>query len=103
MGPERPDDGPERGSEQESALAELSARSDARFRHLLDAAPDAMVVVGGDGLIQLVNVQTEALFGYSRSELIGEQLEILIPARFRRGHGTQVARYFARPGARPMG
>src|ERR1700679_977517 len=77
--------------------------SEDRYSQLLDTAPDAMVVVGAEGRIQLVNVQTERLFGYERSELIGGQLEVLIPERFRQGHGAHLARYFANPGARPMG
>ena len=73
------------------------------YSQLLDAAPDAMVVVGGTGRIDLVNVQTEKLFGYTRSELIGEHLDVLIPERLRHGHGAHLAHYFERPGARPMG
>ncbi len=91
------------GTEQGRALEELSARTEARFSQLLDTAPDAMVVVGADGRIQVVNVQTETLFGYTRSELIGGHLEVLIPERFRHGHGAHLARFFANPGARPMG
>jgi PAS domain S-box-containing protein len=70
---------------------------------LLDSAPDAIVIVGEDARIQIVNVQTEALFGYRREELIGQPLEILIPERFRPTHGDHLRRYFANPDARPMG
>ena len=50
-----------------------------------------------------MNVQTETLFGYTRSELIGQPLEMLVPDRFRKGHGAHMMRYFSQPGARPMG
>jgi PAS domain S-box-containing protein len=73
------------------------------YSQLLDTAPDAMVVVGGDGRIQLVNLQTERLFGYARSELVGSELEVLIPDRYRVGHGAHLSRFFANPGSRPMG
>src|SRR5450432_886546 len=77
--------------------------SEELYSKLLDTAPDAMVVVGADGRINLVNVQTEKLFGYARAELIGEELQILIPERFRSGHGAHLTRFFGNPGARPMG
>ncbi|MFZ0411710.1 MAG: PAS domain S-box protein [Candidatus Acidiferrales bacterium] len=57
-----------------------------RFRNLLEAAPDAMVIVNDAGQIHLVNAQTERLFGYSRAEILGQPLEILIPQRFREEH-----------------
>ena len=91
------------GSEQDRTIRELSVRSEERYSQLLDTAPDAMVVVGNDGRIQLVNVQTEKLFDYARSELIGQHLELLIPERFRQSHAVHLARYFAHPGSRPMG
>ena len=56
-------------------------RADARFRGLLEAAPDAMVCVGTDGRIALVNAQTERLFGYGRDELIGQPVEMPGPGR----------------------
>ncbi len=70
---------------------------------LLDTAPDAMVVVDPDGTIRFVNLRTESMFGYGRSELIGQRLEILIPERFRQTHFQHVARFFAAPKSRPMG
>ena len=79
------------------------ARSEELYRQLLDTAPDAMVVVGAAGTIELVNFQTERLFGYARAELLGQPLEILIPERFRSAHGGHLAHFFASPCARPMG
>jgi PAS domain S-box-containing protein len=81
---------------------ELTGLSE-HYMRLLDSAPDAMVIVGPDGQIQLVNAQTEHLFGYQREELIGQRLDLLIPERFRAGHGAHLDRYFASPDARPMG
>ncbi|MFO0615392.1 MAG: PAS domain S-box protein [Polyangiaceae bacterium] len=90
-------------TEQARAAFELALSSEERFGQLLDAAPDAIVVAGADGIIQLVNAQTEKLFGYARSELVGKPLDVLIPDRYRRDHSGLVARYFARPTARAMG
>src|SRR3954466_6614277 len=57
-----------------------------RFRALLEAAPDAMVIADEDGRIVLVNAQTERMFGYAAEELVGHGVEYLMPARFRDGH-----------------
>ena len=72
------------------------------FRDLLDAAPDAMIVVNSQGQIVLVNAQTEALFGYPRGELLQQRLEVLIPQRFRKNHHDERDRFFAHPRKRPM-
>ena len=73
------------------------------FRDLLDAAPDAMIVVNSQGQIVLVNTQTENLFGYTRDELLNQRLEILIPQRFRKHHHGERDQFFAHPRKRPMG
>ena len=78
-------------------------RTEERYFQILDTAPDAMVVVRRDGTIAFVNLQTERVFGYARSGLLGKSLGVLIPERFREVHTRHVARYFADPGARSMG
>jgi PAS domain S-box-containing protein len=78
-------------------------RAEAKFRALLEAAPDAIVGIGSDGRIALVNAQTEALFGYVREELIGQPVEILVPDSVRDLHPHLRDRYMADPFPRPMG
>jgi len=70
---------------------------------LLDTTPDAMVVVDANGLLRFANAQTEHLFGYTRPELLGSRLELLLPERFRSAHALHLGRFFAHPGTRPMG
>ena len=78
-------------------------RTEERFQALLEAAPDAIVAVDGEGLIHLVNKQAESLFGYTREELIGQPLDMLVPERVREIHPQHRASYFTHPTARPMG
>ena len=85
-----------------SALAKPGGLEE-RFRLLLEAAPDAIVVTKQDGRIVLVNTQTERLFGYPREELLGQKVEVLLPQRVRRRHTKDRAAYLRHPGVRPMG
>jgi PAS domain S-box-containing protein len=78
-------------------------RADARFRGLMEAAPDAIVCVNAEGRIELVNAQTERTFGYGRDELVGRPVEILVPDQARHLHPGHRTGYVADPGPRPMG
>ncbi len=73
------------------------------FRGLLESAPDAMVIVDPTGQIVLVNAQTERIFGYSRDELIGRPVELLVPDRFRTDHDRHRTTYAEDPHTRSMG
>lgn len=78
-------------------------KEEEKFRNLLESAPDAVVIVDRDGLIEIVNAQTEKLFGYSRQELVGRPVETLLPERFQARHVGERSRYAGSPHARPMG
>ncbi|MFQ5899807.1 MAG: GAF domain-containing protein, partial [Candidatus Methylomirabilia bacterium] len=69
----------------------------------LEAVSEGVVAVDGDGRIVLVNARAEEMFGYSRHELLGQTIEILVPERFRSAHVQHRAGYFAEPRSRPMG
>lgn len=80
-----------------------SKNSEEELRLLLDSAPDAIVVVNSQGRIELVNKQTERIFGFNRSELIGNNVEVLIPSEFHGKHVRHRTNYFGEPNVRPMG
>ena len=84
--------------------AELALRdSERRFRLVVEAAPNAMAMIDPAGKIVVVNTQAERVFGYSRAELAGQPVEMLVPERFR-GHHPELRRtFFSDPRPRPMG
>src|SRR5262249_10305150 len=73
------------------------------FHDLLDAAPDALLIVDPAGRIVFANARTETLLGYAKSELIGQSIELLVPAGLRDQHARHRAGYAAAPRKRPMG
>jgi len=80
-----------------------SNRGGSTFEQLLEAVPDAIVGVDGEGKIVLVNSQTEVLFGCGRDDLLGQAVEVLVPKRFRDIHPAHREDYFAEPRTRAMG
>ncbi len=81
----------------------MSEPTSDRFRALIESAPDAVVIIDGEGKISLVNRQTEKLFGYRREELLGRPVETVVPEGLREAHARHRAAYVANPQARPMG
>ncbi|OAI07526.1 PAS domain S-box protein [Methylomonas methanica] len=88
-----------------SSIVDITERKrlDHRFRQAVESAPNAIVMVNESGTIQMVNLQTEMSFGYSRTELLGQAVEILVPERFRSAHAGFRQAYLAAPVSRPMG
>ena len=84
---------------------DITERKDAqgRFRLVVEASPNGVVLVNAQGLIVLVNACIERLFGYGREELIGQSIELLVPERFRSKHPSYRASFHAAPVARAMG
>lgn len=78
--------------------------SSASFRSLVESAPDGVIVADAGGCMILANHQIEVHFGYTHEQLIGGELELLLPTRFRTRHVQHREKYFAEsPATRPMG
>ncbi len=78
-------------------------RAEDKFKGLLESAPDPIIIIRREGEIVLVNSQAERLFGYSRTELLNQKVEMLLPERFRGQHAYHRTQFFGDPKFRPMG
>ncbi|MBC3874649.1 PAS domain S-box protein [Undibacterium flavidum] len=88
-----------------SSIVDISERKrlEERFRRVVESAPNAMVMVNSQGRIEMVNTQAEMLFDYSRAEMLGQLIEILVPERFRHDHPNKRQIFFGDLKSRPMG
>ncbi|MBI4903897.1 MAG: PAS domain S-box protein, partial [Acidobacteria bacterium] len=88
-----------------AAFVDITERKQAeqQFHLAVEAAPNGMVVADADGEIVLVNASTERMFGYTREELIGRPVELLVPERFRNSHQRDRHNFLSGPEVRPMG
>ncbi len=82
---------------------EAVRRSQELFERLFESSPDAIMTADRNGRILAINTQMERMFGYGRNELVGQQVELLVPEWFRDSHPTHRAQYHAEPRVRPMG
>ncbi|TWO78665.1 PAS domain S-box protein, partial [Denitratisoma oestradiolicum] len=78
-------------------------QTEERFRNAIEAAPNGIFIVDRNGRIILVNARAEQMFGYPRTELLGQSIEMLVPERFRARHSSYLTSYFHNPSTRPIG
>ena len=94
-----------RGMMVVETIADISVRKrlEKMFQKMVEAAPCGIVMIDGQGRIAMINPQAESMFGYERSELIGNPLEILLPERLRAAHGAHRQAFTGAPAIRQMG
>ena len=85
------------------AAEAASTLAEARWRAVFDSAVDGIIVMNARGVIEAFNRGAERLFGYSRNELVGQPVDMLVPPRFRAAHAHHRGRYAEDPRTRPMG
>lgn len=81
----------------------LHHAAEQRFRQVVESSPSAMVMINMQGVIEMVNTQAERIFGHSRAELLGQQVELLLPMRLSQHHPQLREAFFSAPQSRPMG
>ena len=91
------------GNDTQRQMARALRQGEERFRQVVEFAPYAMVMVNGAGNIEMVNAQAERVFGFSRSEMLGQPIDMLVPERFRGHHMDLHRSFFHHPEARSMG
>ncbi|MES2625709.1 MAG: histidine kinase dimerization/phosphoacceptor domain -containing protein [Pseudomonadota bacterium] len=92
------------GDDTTRTQIEIALRqSEERLRRVIDASPTAMVMINKDGLMEMVNTEAEKVFGYSRKEMLGQPVEMLIPDKFRSGHPSLRQMFYLDPQSRRMG
>lgn len=79
------------------------AAAEHKFRTIVESAPDALVIVDGDGKVVMLNSRAETVFGYTRDEIVGNPVEILMPERFRQNHPAKRQGFTKNPHSRQMG
>ncbi len=84
------------------AFIEDIKRGEDKFRGILDAAPDAVLVIDQSRVINISNTNIEKVFGYKKDDLVGKKVDVLIPEGLRHGHDTLVSNYFSKPRSRDM-
>lgn len=87
----------------DSAAWQRLEKLEERFRRLVEFSPIAKIVINAAGSIEMVNLQAEKVFGYARSEMLGQPIEILLPERYRAQHPYLRQSFFSETQSRPMG
>ena len=90
-------------SKRNSADIQRAISAVQKFSVAFESVPDALVIVDCEGMITFVNSQLEKQFGFTRDEILGQPVEVLVPERFRESHPAKRQAYFDDPHVRPMG